>query len=79
MKQTDLTQLQKNLNYFFEFRPVSSTEIITENLPGFFSDNNKYCMEFISMWVIKQRIIPGENNKFSDHMKASTTYAKSYF
>lgn len=47
-KQTDLTRLQKNLNYISEFRPISSTEIITENRPGFFSDNSKYCMEFIS-------------------------------
>lgn len=79
MKQTDLTQLQKNLNYISGFRPISSTEIIPENLPGFFSDNSKYCMEFISTWVIKQRMISGENNEFSDYMKTSMTYAKPYF
>lgn len=53
MKKTDLIELQKNLNYFFEFRPISPTENITKNLPEFFSDSNSYCIEFISTWVIK--------------------------
>lgn len=32
---------QKNLNYIFEFRPISSSEIITKILPKFFADNNR--------------------------------------
>lgn len=45
--------------HFWMPRSVSSTEIITKSLPGFFSDNNKYCIEFISTWVINQGILSG--------------------
>lgn len=53
VRWTDLTQLQKNLHYIFECRPASSTEKITEILPGFFSDNDRYCVESISAGVLK--------------------------
>lgn len=38
----------KTLNSIFEFGTISSTNIITKNLPGFSSDNKRYCIEFIS-------------------------------
>ena len=47
---------QKNLNYIFEFRPASSTEILTKILPGFFSTVTDIVLNLVALESSDRRL-----------------------